>query len=180
NPLSGSERVYIMQNSGHAGVIPKDSFIIVKSAFDAFVKVRRYLPPGVSYKEGMEPTGFEPIAIAAGSDRIESYKNLLDAKFTKPNGEKIKHYKIELPERNSLFVDAPDEVLDAYIDELAEKIKENEHFRLSAEDIGKVSGTLVRRAIYKKEKEVFALLTGLSKNQPLAKRLWKLMESSNE
>jgi hypothetical protein len=105
---------------------------------------------------------------------------LLDSKFTKPNGEKIKHFKIELPPRNSLFIDAPDEVLDTYIDELSEKLKEDKHFRLSTDDITKVSGTLVRRAVHKSEKEVFALLTGLSKNAPLANRLWKLMENVSE
>lgn len=74
NPLTAEDRVKFMTASGKANGV---KFIISKSAFDAFEDVRK--------------EGFEPVAIAAGSDRGSKYLEMLDKYFTKADGSKIKH-----------------------------------------------------------------------------------------
>ena len=61
NPLTADERKSFLESSGRANGV---KFIVAPSAFAAFEEVRK--------------AGFEPIAIAAGSDRAPGYLKMLD------------------------------------------------------------------------------------------------------
>lgn len=74
NPLSAEDRIKFMTASGKANGI---KFITAPSAFAAFEEVRK--------------AGYEPYAIAAGSDRGDKYLEMLDKYFTGKDGAKLKH-----------------------------------------------------------------------------------------
>lgn len=78
NPLSLSDRESFIKASGNA-----DGFTILSAsnAFEAFAECRK--------------NGFEPITIAAGSDRAQHYVELLDEYYpSHPDGSPIKHNKL--------------------------------------------------------------------------------------
>lgn len=79
NPLTAAESIKFMEASGRAHGV---KFLVAKNAFDAFMQVRE--------------AGFEPLVIAAGSDRAADYKRLLDSSFKDENDKPITHFKLEL------------------------------------------------------------------------------------
>lgn len=79
NPLTAEESIKFMEASGKANAV---KFLTAKNAFDAFLAVRN--------------VGFEPLVIAAGSDRADDYVRLLDSNFKTDDDKPIKHFKLEL------------------------------------------------------------------------------------
>ena len=145
NPLSVEDRVYFMENSGRAnGVV----FLNAHNAFAAFNEVRK--------------AGYEPIVVAAGSDRVEGYIKLLDDKFLDKNGKKQKHFKIGELTRHELPAN--------------EKSLKKIHDENSV-DAGEVSGSLARRAVELDYFEEFVKITGLEKNIPAAKKMFKQIKA---
>ena len=101
--------------------------------------------------------GFEPIVVGAGSDRAKGYIDLLDDKFVDRNGKKQKHY--ELPG-------------------LATRHQVNDPHKITSEpDVSKVSGSLARHAAALGYFDEFVTITGLEKNIPAAKKLFKQIKS---
>lgn len=74
NPLSVDERQTFMAASGNANGV---TFFSAVNAFAALALLRE--------------KGLEPVAVAAGSDRIDDYIKILDKHFLTPAGEPIKH-----------------------------------------------------------------------------------------
>ena len=154
NPLSAEDRVKFIEASGRAnGVI----VLVAASGFAAFEAVRR--------------AGFEPIAVAAGSDRADKYIGMLDKYFTTKNGNKIKHVKIDdlarkgQDEKNELDATAMDKAL--------KDLKSGSEL-----DLAEVSGSMARRAVELGYEEEFAQIVGLAKNPALAKLLFKKIKAS--
>jgi hypothetical protein len=84
NPLTPDQRIKFMKASGKAnGVI----FLVASSAFDAFAMVRKQ--------------GYEPVAIAAGSDRADGYLQMLDKYFKSPDDKQIVHHIVPGLERKN-------------------------------------------------------------------------------
>jgi len=87
NPLSGKSRVYYLQNSKYGNGI---QYVVVKSAFDAFIKCREL--------------GYEPMCVVGGhfvdgskeENRAVDYKGLLDKYFTEDDGTPITHKAVVL------------------------------------------------------------------------------------
>ena len=151
NPLTANERISFMTGSGKANGI---KFLVASSAFDAFEEVRK--------------AGFEPIAIAAGSDRADKYLEMLDKYFKTKDGKQIKHYAITL-----------------------QRVAENkEHKTAGLDDILKymgdeiptdmVSASLARRAVELDEFEKFVVITGLSEKPELARKMFDKIKHSME
>lgn len=146
NPLTAKERVSFMTGSGRADGV---RFLTAGSAFEAFEAVRG--------------AGFEPIAVAAGSDRAEQYLGMLDRYFLGPRKAPIKHYEIVVDralESTNVggLEDGLDDVL-AHVDgDLPPSL---------------VSGSLARRAAVKGERGKFAIITGLRHKPRLADLLFK-------
>jgi hypothetical protein len=149
NPLTVHERITFMQGSGHANGV---KFISATNAFEALTKVRQQ--------------GMEPIAIAAGSDRIQDYINILNKYFKDANDKPIKHVPISL-ERDASAVETKSAVKADNIDDTLEAIRGGEAIET---DI--VSGSLARRAAELGYFEEFAKIVGLERNQKLAKMLF--------
>ena len=146
NPLTTDERISIMQASGKAnGVL----FLKAGSAFDAFEAVRR--------------AGYEPVAVAAGSDRAKGYLQLLDKYFTAADGSAIEHHKVPGLDRDE---DEDSSMTSSAFDELIKALEEGETIPDSM-----ISGTLARYAANQERDKAFAYITGLEKNPGLAKKL---------
>ena len=133
----------------HSGRANGVEFLSAGNAFAAFNEVRK--------------AGYEPIVIGAGSDRVSGYLDLLDSKFVDNNGKKQKHYELTgLETRHEL---KPNE-------ESLEKIKDEDSIKVSS-----VSGSLARRAVELNYFDEFVKITGLDKNIPAAKKMFKVMKS---
>lgn len=127
NPLTPDQRIKFMKASGKAnGVI----FIVAESAFDAFAQVRKQ--------------GYEPIAVAAGSDRADGYLQMLNKYFKTPEDEDIKHYTVPGLERK---------------DEKGVNEKS-------------ASGTMARLAAKLGHYEEFVRVVGLEEKEKLAKQMY--------
>lgn len=101
-------------------------------------------------------SGYEPIVIGSGSDRAKTYLELLDSKFLDVNGKPQKHYILPgLEERHQL---KPSE----------ENLEKVETIKVST-----VSGSLARRAVELDYFDEFVKITGLDKNIPAAKKMFK-------
>lgn len=149
NPLTAEERIKFMSGSGKAnGVI----FITAASAFAGFEAVRE--------------AGYEPIAIAAGSDRIDKYMGVLDKYFTKPDGAKIKHVAIGL-ER------AKQEKKSGAMEQALDALKAGTDL-----DTSEVSGSMARRAVELGYEEEFAQIVGLGNKPKLAKMMFDKVKAS--
>ncbi len=145
NPLTVEERVYYLENSGRAnGVL----FLNAPNAFAAFNEVRN--------------AGFEPIVVAAGSDRVDGYITLLDDKFLDANGKRQKHFKITDLTRHELPAN----------EKSLKKIHDS-----SSVDSGEVSGSLARRAAELDYFDEFVKIVGLEKNIPAAKKMFKRIKA---
>lgn len=155
NPLTGDERVSFMKGSGKADGA---RFLKAGSAFAAFEEVRK--------------AGFEPIAIAAGSDRAQNYLSMLDRYFTSPDGEPIEHYKIELP-RTANEGTEPTINKDAGLVDVLKYVDKDL-------PISMVSASLARLAVKNGEREKFAIIVGLSDKPTLATLMFNKIKAAME
>ena len=163
NPLTADERKSFMESSGRANGV---KFLIASSAFAAFEEARK--------------AGYEPIAIAAGSDRAGGYLKMLDKYFTKKDGSTIKHQAIPGLDR-----DQDDEVSDGNeaFDMIARMIKDGDKI-----DDAQVSGTLARylASMVKQGSDeqmftkAFAYVVGLDKKPVLATKMMKKINDAQE
>lgn len=149
NPLSGEDRIKFMKASGKANGV---KFILSNSAFAAFEEVRK--------------AGYEPYAIAAGSDRGSKYLEMLDKYFTAEDGSKLKHVIMPgLQERE----DPDDEgVPSEEVLELAEKGEEI--------PIHLISGSMARLAVKMGLKNAFAKILGVDRK--LADMIFKKVQAA--
>lgn len=143
NPLTGRERINFMEASGRANGV---KFLIAKSGYDAFEEVRK--------------AGLEPLVIAAGSDRAEAYKNMLDKYFKTKVGRPINHHVMKI--ERDLEVDTTSTLSN------------------SDYDVTKVSGSLARNAVEHGYEDVFAEITGLAEKPDLAKKLFDKVKRAME
>lgn len=149
NPLSGDDRIKIITASGKANGV---KMLIASNAMAGFEAVRA--------------AGYEPYAIAAGSDRAAKYIELLDKYFTGPNGEKLKHVVADgLADREDPDADGtPSEEILA----LAEQGEDIPVFM--------ISGSMARLAVKLGYKKAFAKILGVK--QELADWVFKKVERS--
>jgi hypothetical protein len=148
NPLSVTDRHTFMKASGKTnGCL----FFSAPNAMAAFSMLRE--------------KGYEPIAVAAGSDRIDSYKNILDQYFKDGGGKGIQHYTIKLARDEN---DKEDTTL--------EKLKTDDSVKTN-----QISGSLARRAVELGYEPEFAKIVGLDGKPELAKKMFdKIKASSND
>ena len=152
NPLTAEERIKFMSGSGRAnGVV----FVTAPSAFAAFEAVRQ--------------AGYEPVAIAAGSDRIGKYMKMLDKYFTAKDGAKIPHVAIGLPRAEK--TNSGDGAMQRALDSLKGG---------SEIEVSEVSGSMARRAVELGYEEEFAQIVGLGGKPKLAKLMFDKVKASME
>lgn len=155
NPLSVSERELFMKGSGRAnGVI----FYSAPNAFAAFAMLRT--------------NGFEPVAIAAGSDRIDDYVRILDSHFKDPSGKAIKHHRITL-DRDDRAVDTNKDSKASAMDAALNTMRDGKDIET---DI--VSASLARRAVELGYEQEFAEIVGLEDKPALAKKMFAKIASA--
>lgn len=123
NPLSAADRIKYMTASGQVKGV---KYVVSKNVFSAFRTLRE--------------DGLEPIAVGAGSDRSEEYKEILDKYFNKADGSKITHYVMN--------VDRDED--------------EDSPFSDGEIEIDKVSATQARDATRQGDLQKFSSITGLS------------------
>jgi len=155
NPLTVDERILFIRSSGQADGV---NILSAKNAFEAFSMVRSI--------------GLEPVAIAAGTDRIDDYIRILDKHFTSDDGKAIKHHKIHL-ERDESAIEKDEDYKKASMDKTLQAAKEGNDIET---DI--VSGSLARRAVELGYEPEFAQIVGLSHNHVLAKKMFDKIKSA--
>ena len=149
NPLSVSDRELFMKSSGHTDGV---QFFTAVNAYAALAQLRE--------------KGFEPVAIAAGSDRADDYIRLLDKHFTKPDGSPIKHHKILLTrdeDATETDKDAKTKSMDSALNQMKDR---------GDVDTDLVSGSLARRAVELGYEPEFAKIVGLEGKPALAKKMF--------
>ena len=155
NPLSVDERISFMKGSGNANGV---TLLNAVNAFAALALVRE--------------KGMEPIAIAAGSDRIDDYIKILDKHFTKPDGSPIEHHKVHLKRDDSAVLTKSDDKKKA-MDLTLTALKNGDDLSTDL-----VSGSLARRAVELGYEEEFASIVGLEKKPVLAKKMFAKIKQS--
>jgi len=155
NPLSIDERIIFMQSSGKADGV---KFMTAKNAFDALTHLRS--------------NDLEPIAIAAGSDRITDYIRILDKYFKDENDKSIKHYRIEL-KRNSKATETNTEDKQQSMDSTLASMKSGDDISVDL-----VSGSLARRAVELGYEKEFAEIVGLEDKPALAQKLFDKVKAA--
>lgn len=159
NPLSASDRRTFMESSGRANGV---KFLTATSAFDAFVKVRE--------------AGMEPLAVAAGSDRLPGYIKMLDDYFTedgtsaKAGGKQVKHHSVEGLDRDA-DRDADDG--ESYYQKVVDMINDGDEV---SDDM--ISGSLARFAVRNEERKAFAYIVGLDKKPKLANQMFDKIQEA--
>lgn len=143
NPLSGEDRIKFMRASGNANGV---KFLLAKTGYEAFEEVRK--------------AGFEPIVIAAGSDRADDYKKLLDKYFKTKTGREIDHIKLKVDREEEADVTSTLNQIDQEV------------------DATKVSGSLARSAVENGYEDVFAKLVGMEKNPDLARKMFNKIKKA--
>ena len=138
NPLSANERISFMGASGYTNGV---KFVVGKSAIDGFKQVQQ--------------AGYEPVLVAAGSDRGENYKALLDRYFSDTEHHMLTMGRVENPP------------LEQTLQHLDKDLP-----------ISLVTGSLVRLAVTRGELDKFKLLTGL--REPLASKLFNRLSKAME
>lgn len=152
NPLSGEERQAFMESSGRAAGV---KFLTAPSAFAAFEAVRK--------------AGMEPMAVAAGSDRLPGYLKLLGDYFTedgepvKSGGKTIKRHSVPGLDRDP---DQETEDGPAYYQKVLDMIADGDKV-----DEAMISGSLARFAAKTNNGKAFAYIVGLEKKPKLADKL---------
>ena len=155
NPLSVDDRMLFMKSSGHTnGVI----FMTATNAFGALAMLR--------------DNGMEPVAIAAGTDRIDDYMRILDKHFTTPDGKPIQHHKILL-DRDADATETSKDAKQTAMDKALSSLKNRGEI-----DTDLVSGSLARRAVELGYEEEFAKIVGLEEKPVLAKKMFAKIKSS--
>lgn len=150
NPLTADERIEFMKASGRAnGVI----FLKSNSGFTATGKIR--------------DEGYEPIAIGAGSDRAQTYKENLDKFFKTEQGDDIEHYIIPGLDREESSVETKKAAKLLSVDSALTKMKDSES--LSDDEI---SGSIARRAVELGYFEEFCKIVGLESKPILAQKMF--------
>ena len=155
NPLSVDERISFMKGSGNANGV---TLLTAINAFAALAMLR--------------DKGMEPIAVAAGSDRIEDYIKILDKNFTKPDGSPIEHHKVNLKRDDSAVLSKSEDKKNA-MDSTLSSMKSGDAL---ATDL--VSGSLARRAVELGYEEEFASIVGLENKPVLAKKMFNKIKQS--
>jgi hypothetical protein len=155
NPLSAEERETFMKASGKTNGC---TFFIAPNAFAAFAMLRE--------------KGYEPIAIAAGTDRIEDYKKILDKYFLTPDDKPITHHPIHL-ERDEDAIETDKESKGKAMDSTLKSMKSG-----SDVDTDIVSGSLARRAVELGYEPEFAKIVGLEDKPALAKKMFNKIASA--
>lgn len=155
NPLTVDERILFMSSSGNANGV---KFLSAKNAFEAFANARN--------------DGYEPIAIAAGSDRIQDYINILDKHFKDDSGNPIKHYGIKLS-RDEDAVETNKEEKQKAMDGTLDNLKSS-----NVLPVDQISGSLARRAVELGFKDEFAKIVGLDKKPVLADKMFAKIEAA--
>lgn len=153
NPLSISEREAFMTASGRADGV---KFISAPNAFAGLAKLREL--------------GFEPIAVAGGSDR-DDYKDILDKYFFDSSEKPIKHYSINVErDEDSIETDKNKKLksIDLALKQLNKKDLETD----------KISGSLARRAVELDFEPEFAKIVGLEDKPKLAKKMFDKISKS--
>lgn len=156
NPLTVKQREAFMKASGLANGV---SFLSAPNAFAAFAKVREH--------------GFEPVAIAAGTDRINDYIKLLDKHFKTPAGKHIPHIKIHL-KRDDSAIEKDKDSKAAAMDSALETAKE----KGSEIETDLISASLARRAVELGYEEEFSKIVGLESKPALAKKMFNAIKDS--
>lgn len=155
NPLTVDERILFMKSSGQAdGVI----FLSAKNAFEALSNVR--------------DAGLEPVAVAAGTDRIDDYIKILDKHFMTNDGKSIKHHKIHL-KRDESAIEKNEDNKKSSMDKALKAAQDGEDIET---DI--ISGSLARRAVELGFEPEFAQIVGLSNNPVLAKKMFNKIKAA--
>lgn len=149
NPLSTEERELFMKASGNANGA---NFFIAPNAFAAFGMLR--------------DKGFEPVAVAAGTDRIQDYKKILDKYFLTPDEKPIEHHAIHL-ERDEDAIEKDKDVKSAAMDAALKSARGGESIETDL-----VSGSLARRAVELGYEPEFAQIVGLESKPALAKKMF--------
>lgn len=151
NPLSAEERIKFMEASGHCNGF---RFFTSKNGPQGFGVCR--------------DNGFEPIVVAAGSDRAEGYIKNLDKSFRTPAGEAIDHFIVpDLDRVQSAVVTKKSEKSKALEDAIS-KMKDGTE-EVSDDEI---SGSLARHAAELGYLEEFTDIVGLEKKPELAKMMY--------
>lgn len=156
NPLSVDDRISFMKSSGKCNGV---KFLSAPNAFAALEEVRK--------------AGFEPIAVAAGSDRIDGYITMLDKYYTN-DGESIKHYKIELS-RDDVATETDKDKKKANMVDIINKMRDGQD-----PSIDKISASLARVAVEMDAKKEFAKIVGLEKNEILANKMFAKIKAAME
>jgi hypothetical protein len=157
NPLSVQDRIMFMQSSGKCNGI---KFLSAPNAFKALEEVRK--------------AGYEPIAVAAGSDRIDGYITILDKYYTDSDEETIKHYKIELSRADSAVETDKDKKHDNMVD-IINKMRDGQD-----PSVDEISASLARVAVELDAKKEFAKIVGLEKNDTLANKMFAKIKAAME
>mgnify|MGYP000987590647 CR=1 FL=1 len=153
NPLTGEERKKFMEASGRANGV---KFLISGSAFAAFEDVRK--------------AGYEPIAVAAGSDRAPKYIELLNKYFKTNDDKPIEHHVVPGLDRD---MDNETDDGPAAFERICQDINDGADIPLSM-----VSASLTRYAAKMDDLNAFAYLTGLKK--PLAKTMMQKVSAAQK
>jgi glycosyltransferase involved in cell wall biosynthesis len=155
NPLTVEERTVFMKASGRAdGAL----FFSAPDAFKAFSTLRE--------------KGYEPVVVAAGSDRLKAYKDILDKYFKGPDDKPITHHTLALA-RDADAVETKKGEKSAAVDSTLESGKDSGKFSTS-----EISGSLARRAVELGYEEEFAKIVGLENKPDLAKKMFGKIKAS--
>lgn len=155
NPLTVDERILFMNGSGQADGV---KFIKAKNAFEAMTKLRE--------------DDMEPIAIAAGSDRIQDYVRILNQYFKTSDDKPITHYKINL-DRDDDAVETDADEKQKKMDATLDSMKQGEELETDL-----VSGSLARRAVELGYEEEFAKIVGMESKPALAKKMYDKIKAA--
>jgi hypothetical protein len=149
NPLSVEDRITFMTASGKANGV---TFFQAANAFAAFGMLRDH--------------GYEPIAVAAGTDRIQDYMKILDKYFLTDSGEPIEHHEIHL-ERDEDAIETDKDAKQKAMDTALTSMKNGKEV-----DTDEVSASLARRAVELGYEPEFAQIVGLEHKPALAKKMF--------
>ena len=154
NPLTANERISFMTASGKANGV---KFLVASSAFQAFEEVRK--------------AGYEPIAVAAGTDRADKYLEMLDKYYKTNDGKEIDHYAITL--NRVVESEEPKEKVNkkAALDDILQYLDDDLPTEM-------VSASLARRAVEKDEFDKFVIITGLTEKPALARKMFDKIKAS--
>jgi nicotinamide mononucleotide adenylyltransferase len=154
NPLTAEQRKSYIEASGKAnGVL----VLTASNVFAAFEEVRK--------------AGYEPIAVAAGSDRSPGYLKMLDKYYTAKDGSPIVHHVVPDLARDQ---DDSDDG-DAYFDKVIDMINDGDKV-----DDAQISASLARYAARKGEDKAFAYIAGLEDKPKLALKIQANINSAGK